>query len=125
MANTEDKPISAANLLAVLGPYGDSIKVVADDATIQKSGLIISVKDGGISKEKLAKGLFDGAEGLASFDTAMRVAESVAVLTFNVAMQSVKADQEMDAVILWDFPDDVVRGAGAWDQSGDKYVAEV
>ena len=58
---------------------------------------------------------------LASVTQLADVAEDLGILAFNVSVGSVIADQKMDNVFIWEFPDDVDAGSTSYDAGSKSY----
>lgn len=58
-------------------------------------------------------------------DSRTSLSRDLAILRFNVDLSNVNADQDMEHVVVWDFPDDVEVEEGSWDQPGNKFYSEV
>lgn len=52
------------------------------------------------------------------------IAGDLAVLRYDVGLSSSLADEEMDSVIVWEFPDDATASAGNWDSTNGYYYTE-
>lgn len=84
----------------------------------------LRVKDGSITEDKLAMGV-DKQGGLASFDNLLQVMRNIAVINFDLSIESIRSDQKVDMIVIWSFPDDATQTRGSYSSSGKYYYCEV
>lgn len=71
-----------------------------------------------VTMEKLSQ---DVASTMATKSDVADVTADVAILTFNASVGSIVADQKMDNVFIWEFPDDVDAGSTSYDAGSKSY----
>lgn len=107
-------------------PWENLANGAADsDALAANAVTTAKIANKAVTAEKLADGFLDTDGGAASFDLAYTVIEDMAILRFDLDLANVRADEEMQLVHVWEFPDDVTKTQGFWDESNKKYYSEV
>lgn len=85
---------------------------------VESSVGIRELQNHAVTMEKLSQ---DVTSTMATKSDVADVAADVAILTFNASVGSIVADQKMDNVFIWEFPDDVDAGDTPYNSGSDSY----